>query len=69
MTARQTPPTPETPVARLPYRPAVGIMLLNPRGQVFVARRIDMDEEAWQMPQGGIDDGEDPLSAALRELE
>lgn len=68
MTARQTPPTPAPPVARLPYRPAVGIMLLNPRGQVFVARRIDMDEEAWQMPQGGIDPGETPEAAARREL-
>lgn len=68
MTAQQTPPTPEDIAARLPYRPAVGIMLLNPRGQVFVARRIDMDEEAWQMPQGGIDPGETPEAAARREL-
>jgi putative (di)nucleoside polyphosphate hydrolase len=52
----------------LPYRPCVGIMLLNPRGQVLVARRIDFPSEAWQMPQGGIDDGEAPLQAALREL-
>lgn len=52
----------------LPYRPCVGIMLLNPRGQVFVARRIDMPSEAWQMPQGGIDEGEPPQIAALREL-
>ncbi len=52
----------------LPYRPCVGIMLLNPRGQVLVARRIDFPSEAWQMPQGGIDDGEVPLQAALREL-
>ena len=54
--------------ADLPYRPCVGIMLLNPRGQAFVARRIDMPSEAWQMPQGGIDPGEEPLAAALREL-
>jgi putative (di)nucleoside polyphosphate hydrolase len=54
--------------ADLPYRPCVGIMLLNPRGQVFVARRIDMPSEAWQMPQGGIDEGEPPQAAALREL-
>ena len=52
----------------LPYRPCVGIMLLNPRGQVFVARRIDMPSEAWQMPQGGIEEGEPPQIAALREL-
>jgi len=52
-----------------PYRPAVGIMLLNRRGEVFVARRIDMPGiPAWQMPQGGIDPGETPRQAALREL-
>jgi putative (di)nucleoside polyphosphate hydrolase len=50
------------------YRPAVGIMLLNDANRVFVARRLDMAEEAWQMPQGGIDDGEMPRAAALREL-
>jgi putative (di)nucleoside polyphosphate hydrolase len=50
------------------YRPAVGIMLLNRDNEVFVARRIDLAEEAWQMPQGGIDKGEDPRTAALREL-
>jgi putative (di)nucleoside polyphosphate hydrolase len=50
------------------YRPGVGIMLLNGIGEVFVARRIDLAEEAWQMPQGGTDDGEDPRQAALREL-
>jgi len=51
------------------YRPAVGIMLLNPRGEAFVARRIDMPRtSAWQMPQGGIDAGETPRQAALREL-
>lgn len=53
----------------LPYRPAVGIMLLNRLNQVFVARRIDMPmTPAWQMPQGGIDPGETPRQAALREL-
>ena len=51
------------------YRPNVGIMLANPAGLVFVARRIDTPVEAWQMPQGGIDEGEDPRAAALRELE
>jgi putative (di)nucleoside polyphosphate hydrolase len=55
--------------ADLPYRPCVGIMLLNRDGEVFVAQRIDQYVEAWQMPQGGIDDGEDPYTAALRELE
>jgi putative (di)nucleoside polyphosphate hydrolase len=53
----------------LPYRPGVGIMLINRDGRVFVAKRIDTISEAWQMPQGGIDDGEDPRTAALRELE
>lgn len=52
----------------LPYRPGVGIMLLNRHGQVFVAQRIDMPSDAWQMPQGGIDKGERPLDAAWREL-
>jgi putative (di)nucleoside polyphosphate hydrolase len=50
------------------YRRGVGIMLLNGAGQVFVGRRIDRDEEAWQMPQGGIDPGETPRQAAFREL-
>ena len=53
----------------LPYRDGVGVMLLNADNQVFVARRIDMTSEAWQMPQGGIDAGEEPRAAALRELE
>ena len=52
------------------YRPGVGVMLLNCAGQVFVARRIDMVDSTrpWQMPQGGIDKGETPRQAALREL-
>jgi putative (di)nucleoside polyphosphate hydrolase len=53
----------------LPYRPGVGIMLLNKAGHVFAAKRIDMTSEAWQMPQGGIDEGESPEEAAWRELE
>jgi len=55
--------------AALPYRPAAGVMLLNAAGQVFVAQRLDSTLEAWQMPQGGLDPGEDPLTGALRELE
>jgi putative (di)nucleoside polyphosphate hydrolase len=50
------------------YRSGVGIMLLNRQGKVFVARRVDVTEEAWQMPQGGINRGESPREAALREL-
>ena len=50
------------------YRPGVGIMLLNIRSEVFVGRRADVKDEAWQMPQGGIDEGETPTQAALREL-
>jgi putative (di)nucleoside polyphosphate hydrolase len=53
----------------LPYRPAVGIMLLNRDGKVFVAQRLDSTLEAWQMPQGGLDEGEDAEAGALRELE
>jgi putative (di)nucleoside polyphosphate hydrolase len=53
----------------LPYRPCVGIVLLNTQGLVFVGQRLDSKVEAWQMPQGGIDDGEDPRTTALRELE
>jgi putative (di)nucleoside polyphosphate hydrolase len=52
----------------LPYRPCVGIMLINPKGEVFVGRRIDREAESWQMPQGGIDPGEEPVTAAFREL-
>jgi putative (di)nucleoside polyphosphate hydrolase len=52
----------------LPYRPCVGIMLVNRDGLVFVGRRIDQTIEGWQMPQGGIDDDETPLAAALREM-
>ena len=57
-----------TSYAHLPYRPCAGVMLLNPQGQVFVGQRLDSEMEAWQMPQGGIDPGEDPLDAAYREL-
>jgi putative (di)nucleoside polyphosphate hydrolase len=53
----------------LPYRAGVGIMLINKQNHVFVAKRIDMKAEAWQMPQGGIDEGETPEAAAMRELQ
>ena len=52
----------------LPYRPGVGVMLLNADGKVFTGQRLDSTLEAWQMPQGGIDPGEDPRTTAFREL-
>jgi len=51
------------------YRPAAGIMLVNADGKVWVGQRRDSTLEAWQMPQGGLDPGEDPQDGALRELE
>ncbi len=51
-----------------PYRPCVGLMLINAEGSVFVGNRIDTPGDHWQMPQGGIDAGETPEQAALREL-
>ena len=58
-------------IAKLPYRPCVGLMVVNGDGKVFAAQRLDSPaaNPAWQMPQGGIDPGEDPETAALRELE
>jgi putative (di)nucleoside polyphosphate hydrolase len=53
----------------LPYRPCVGVMLISSEGRVFVGRRIDQMVEGWQLPQGGIDEGETPVEAAFRELE
>jgi putative (di)nucleoside polyphosphate hydrolase len=53
----------------LPYRPAAGIMLVNAEGKVWVGQRLDSSLEAWQMPQGGLDEGEDAQGGALRELE
>ena len=53
----------------LPLRNGVGIIVLNKKNKIFVARRIDNPKKFWQMPQGGIDEGEDYLSAAYRELE
>lgn len=57
----------------LPYRPCVGLAVFNRDGRVFIGRRSEGPEHVdethvWQMPQGGIDDGEDPWPAALREL-
>lgn len=52
----------------LPYRPCVGVMLINAQGLIFAGQRIDSEIPAWQMPQGGIDAGEKPKVAALREL-
>lgn len=60
--------TTKTDIARLPYRKGVGVMMVNGDGRVFVARRIDTPSQAWQMPQGGIDEGETPREAAMREL-
>lgn len=57
-----------TDPSSLPYRPCAGVMLLNREGRVFVGQRIDNTLEAWQMPQGGIDPGEDARDAAVREL-
>jgi putative (di)nucleoside polyphosphate hydrolase len=51
------------------YRRGVGVMLLNAEGKVWVGARIDNSADAWQMPQGGMDDGEEPWATALRELE
>ena len=51
------------------YRRGVGVMLLNSDGKVFVGARVDNPEDAWQMPQGGIDEGEEPWATALRELQ
>lgn len=60
--------TPEQ-IAKLPYRRNVGVMVMNAEGHVWVGQRKDRFQDAWQMPQGGIDKGEDPRAAALRELE
>lgn len=55
-------------IAALPYRPCVGLVVMNRAGEVFAATRIDNPTDAWQMPQGGVDVGEAPRDAALREL-
>ncbi len=56
-------------LAALPYRPNVGLMVLNAQGNVFTGQRLDYPSAAWQMPQGGIDDGEEAEVAAYRELQ
>ena len=60
----------ETPddQAELPYRPCVGLMIFNAVGDIFVGKRIKPKTKAWQMPQGGIDEGEDVITAGFREL-
>lgn len=62
---------PELPekYAGLPYRPGVGIVLFNREGKVFIGRRMDNHADSWQLPQGGIDEGEDPYTAVFREME
>ena len=59
---------PSLPLEERPYRRGVGIVLLNAAGRVFAARRIDTPGDAWQFPQGGIDEGEEPIEAAWREM-
>ena len=63
------PATPSNHPSCLPYRAGVGVMLINDRREVFVGQRLDSTLEAWQMPQGGLDEGEAPEEGALRELE
>jgi len=58
----------QIPFDQRPWRLGVGIVLLNAQGEAFVGRRTDTAGPAWQFPQGGIDEGEDPLQAALREM-
>ena len=53
----------------LPLRSGVGIIVLNKKNEVFIAKRIDNQKNFWQMPQGGVEEGEGYLSAAYRELE
>lgn len=56
-------------ISALPYRPCVGMMICNDKGRIFAGQRIDSTLDAWQMPQGGVEKGEEPRDAALRELE
>jgi putative (di)nucleoside polyphosphate hydrolase len=63
------PTTPsDSQIAALPYRPCVGLVVLNRAGLIFAGQRLDGMYDAWQMPQGGIDPGETPREAAFREL-
>jgi putative (di)nucleoside polyphosphate hydrolase len=55
--------------SELPYRPCAGVVLTNADGRIFAGQRAGMETPAWQMPQGGLDEGEDPVAAAYRELE
>ena len=55
-------------IESLPYRPCVGLVILSRAGRIFAGQRVDTTGDAWQMPQGGIDRGETPREAALREL-
>ena len=61
---------PLLPFDKRPYRPCVGLMVFNEEGKVFTGKRIDnSNNDAWQLPQGGIDNGETPIEAGFRELE
>jgi len=55
-------------IEALPYRPCVGMMVCNRDGKIFAGQRIDSSLDAWQMPQGGVEPGEEPREAVLREL-
>ena len=55
-------------VSKLDYRKNVGMILVNAKGHIFAGKRLDNNTDAWQMPQGGIDEGETPETAAFREL-
>lgn len=68
MTKTVTKTVTEEEYLALPYRPNVGLMIVNPQGSVFAGQRLDYPSDAWQMPQGGIDKGEEPRTAAYREL-
>ena len=57
------------PLNQRPYRPCVGLMVFNHFGNVFSGQRLDNPNNAWQLPQGGIDEGENPIQAGYRELE
>jgi len=59
----------EDEILALPYRPCVGLMVINKHGCIFAGKRLDNPGNAWQMPQGGVEEDEDPRAAALRELE